>query len=379
MIHLSTFSFVVPALSDVVPAKAGTHNHQTSRVSAAVPHRLAAAYGSPPARGRRLRIVSASLAISAVALFAMRIAEPAHAQDYPSRPITLVVPYAAGGGNDLFARIASEKMSRTLGQQIVIENRPGAGGSTATRAVAKAAPDGYTLVIGGTGTLAVNPTLYQNVGYDPRKDFAPVGLIGTSALVVLVNPNLPARSIPELIALAKKEPGKLNYASAGVGSGIHLGTVLFEMMAGVKFTHVPYRGSAPALTDLIGGHVSIYFSSLPPAVGLVGEGKVRALAVTGLKRSEIFPSLPTVAEAGLPGFEAVLHYGIVAPAGTPRPIIDKLSAALREAVNASDTKERMAKDGTEPLLSTPEEYATDIDREEIKWSAVVRQSGAKGE
>jgi tripartite-type tricarboxylate transporter receptor subunit TctC len=303
----------------------------------------------------------------------------AHAQDYPTRPITLVVPYAAGGGNDLFARIASEKMSRTLGQQIVIENRPGAGGSTATRAVAKAAPDGYTLVIGGTGTLAVNPTLYQNVGYDPRKDFAPVGLIGTSALVVLVNPNLPARSIPELIALAKKEPGKLNYASAGVGSGIHLGTVLFEMMTGVKLTHVPYRGSAPALTDLIGGHVSIYFSSLPPAVGLVGEGKVRALAVTGLKRSEIFPNLPTVAESGLPGFEAVLHYGIVAPAGTPRPIIDKLSAALREAVNAPDTKERMAKDGTEPLLSTPEEYATDIDREEIKWSAVVRQSGAKGE
>src|SRR5262245_33613282 len=174
---------------------------------------------------------------AAVLCLLVLINTPAHAQDYPNRPITLVVPYAAGGGNDLFARIASEKMSRTLGQQIVIENRPGAGGSTATRAVAKAAPDGYTLVIGGTGTLAVNPTLYQNVGYDPRKDFAPVGLIGTSALVVLVNPNLPASSIPELIGLAKKEPGKLNYASAGVGSGIHLGTVLFEMMAGVKLTH----------------------------------------------------------------------------------------------------------------------------------------------
>jgi tripartite-type tricarboxylate transporter receptor subunit TctC len=376
--HLSTFSRV-SALSVVVPAQAGTHNHQTSCVPTAAPHRLTAVYGSPPSRGRQLRSVAATFAVSAVALLGMTAAASAQAQDYPNRPITLVVPYAAGGGNDLFARIASEKMSRTLGQQIVIENRPGAGGSTATRAVAKAAPDGYTLVIGGTGTLAVNPTLYQNVGYDPRKDFAPVGLIGTSALVVLVNPNLPARSIPELIALAKKEPGKLNYASAGVGSGIHLGTVLFEMMAGVKLTHVPYRGSAPALTDLIGGHVSIYFSSLPPAVGLVGEGKVRALAVTGLKRSENFPNLPTVAEAGLPGFEAVLHYGIVAPAGTPRPIIDKLSAALREAVNAPDTKERMAKDGTEPLLSTPEEYATDIDREEIKWSAVVRQSGAKGE
>src|SRR2546430_9016749 len=173
-----------------------------------------------------------------------------------------------------------------------MENRPGAGGSTATRAVARSAPDGYTLVIGGTGTLAVNPTLYQNVGYDPRKDFAPVGLIGTSALVVLVNPNLPARSISELIALAKKEPGKLNYASAGVGSGIHLGTVLFELMAGVELTHVPYRGSAPALTDLMGGHVAIYFSSLPPSLGIAREVKVLPLAVTGAKRAGVFPELP---------------------------------------------------------------------------------------
>jgi len=323
-----------------------------------------------------MNVLVRTAAVAVAILLGVATAETA---DYPAHPITLVVPYAAGGGNDLMARIAGEKMSKTLGQQVVIENRPGAGGSTATRQVARSAPDGYTLVIGGTGTLAVNPTLYQNVGYDPRKDFVPVGLIGASALVVLTHPALPVRNMRDLIALAKKDPGKINYASAGVGSGIHLGTVLFEMMAGVKLTHVPYRGSAPALTDLIGGHVSIYFSSLPPAVGLVGEGKVRALAVTGLKRSEIFPNLPTVAEAGLPGFEAVLHYGIVAPAGTPRLIIDKLSAALREAVNAPDTKERMAKDGTEPLLSTPEEYATDIDREEIKWSAVVRQSGAKGD
>jgi tripartite-type tricarboxylate transporter receptor subunit TctC len=192
---------------------------------------------------------------------------------------------------------------------------------------------------------------------------------------VLVNSNLPAHSIRELIELAKKEPGKINYASAGVGSGIHLGTVLFEQMAGVKLTHVPYRGTGPALADLIGGHVSIYFSSLPPARGLVGEGKVRALAVTGAKRSDAFPNLLTVAEAGLPGFEAVLHYGVVAPAGTPRPIVDKLNAALRDALNAPDTKERMAKDGP----STPEEYAADINREEKKWSEVVRKSGAKAE
>jgi tripartite-type tricarboxylate transporter receptor subunit TctC len=304
---------------------------------------------------------------------------PANAQDYPSRSITLVVPYAAGGGNDTMARVVAEKMSRTLGQQIVIENRAGAGGSNATRQVARSTPDGYTLVLGGTGTLGVNPTLYSNVGYDSRKDFAPVGLIGTSALIVLVNPGLPAHSIGELIALAKAAPGKLNYASAGVGSGIHLGTVLFEQMAAIKFTHVPYRGSAPALTDLMGGHVAIYFSSLPPAIGLARDGKVRALAVTGTQRSSVFPDLPTVAEAGLPGYESVLHYGIVAPAGTPRPIIDKLNGALREALNAPDTKERMATDGTEPLPSTPDEYAADIDREETKWSAIVKKSGAKAE
>jgi tripartite-type tricarboxylate transporter receptor subunit TctC len=318
--------------------------------------------------------------LAAVAAFLLAIlAAPASAQDYPSRPITLIVPYAAGGGNDLMARTAAEKMSKTLGQQIVIENRGGAGGSIATRQIAKAEPDGYTLGLGGTGTLAINPTLYANVGYDPRKDFAPVGLIATSALVVCVHPSLHVRSIPDLIALAKKEPGKLNYASAGAGSGIHLGTEYFASMAGIKLTHIPYKGSSPALTDLVGGHVAIYFSSLPPAVGLVKEGKVRALAVTSAKRSPVFPDLPTVAEAALPGYEAVLHYGMVAPVGTPRTIIDKLSAALRAAVMSEDLKSRLADDGAEPLPSTPEEYAADIDREETKWSAIVKTSGAKAE
>ena len=317
--------------------------------------------------------------IAAALIAALLVTGAAQAQDYPTRPITLVVPYAAGGGNDVMARIVAEKMSRTLGQQIVIENKGGAGGSIATRQVAKAAPDGYTLGLGGTGTLAINPTLYHNVGYDPRKDFAPVGLIATSALVVLTNPQVAATSIPELIALAKREPGKLNYASAGVGSGIHLGAELFATMAGIKLTHVPYKGSSPALTDLIGGHVSIYFSSLPPAIALVKEGKVRALGVTGSKRSGIFPDLPTVAEAALPGYEAVLHYGIVAPAGTPRPIIDKLSAALKAALAEPDVRERIIADGAEPLAGTPEDYAADIDREETKWSAIVKISGARVE
>ena len=311
--------------------------------------------------------------------FALLATTGAWAQDYPSRPVTLIVPYAAGGGNDVMARIVAEKMSRSLGQQIVIENKGGAGGSIATRQVAKAAPDGYTLGLGGTGTHAINPTLYPNVGYDPRKDFAPVGLIATSALVVLVNTSVPATTIGELIALARRDPGKLNYASAGVGSGIHLGAELFATMAGVKLTHIPYKGSAPALTDLVGGHVAIYFSSLPPAIALIKEGKVRALAVTGPQRSALLPNLPTVAEAALPGYESVLHYGIVAPAGTPRPIVEKLNAAMQAALAEADVRERIIADGAEPLPGTPEDYAADIDREETKWSKVVRVSGAKVE
>jgi tripartite-type tricarboxylate transporter receptor subunit TctC len=307
------------------------------------------------------------------------LATGAAAQDYPTRSITLVVPYSAGGGNDTMARVVAERMSRTLGQQIVIENKGGAGGSIATRQVAKAAADGYTLGLGGTGTLAINPTLYANVGYDPRKDFAPVGLIASSALVVLVNPQVEAKTIGELIALAKKDPGKLDYASAGSGSGIHLGSELLAHMAGIKLTHIPYKGSSPALTDLLGGHVAIYLSSLPPAIGLVKDGKVRALAVTGPKRSPVFPDLTTVAEAALPGYEAVLHYGIVAPAGTPQPIIDKLSAALKAALAEADVRERIIADGAEPLSTTPAEYAADIDREETKWSEVVKISGAKVE
>jgi tripartite-type tricarboxylate transporter receptor subunit TctC len=319
------------------------------------------------------------LLFTAAALFAATALHTSASaqQDYPNRPITLVIPYAAGGGNDVMGRLVADKMSRTLGQQIVVENRGGAGGSIATRQVAKAAPDGYTLVLGGTGTLAVNPSLYANVGYDPRKDFAPIGMIGTGALVVIAHPSVPAKTIPELIALAKKEPGKLSYASAGVGSGIHLGAVLFELMADVKLTHVPYKGTGPALNDLVGGHVQLYFSSLPSAIGLVNNGQVRALAVTGLKRSQIFPDIPTVDETGVKGYETVLRYGIVAPAGTPKPIIDKLNAALRDAVTAPDTRERMAKDGTEPHPSTPEEYAADIDREEKKWSEIVERAGAK--
>ena len=304
--------------------------------------------------------------------------QPTTAQTYPDRPVTLVVPYPAGGGNDVLARLVAEKMSKRLGQSIVVENRGGAGGTIATRQVAKSPPDGYTLLI-ATSSLAINPSLYPNVGYDPRKDFAPIGLIASSANVVLVHPSLPANSIAELIALAKKTPGKLDFASTGSGSSVHLAAELFASMAGVKLTHVPYRGTAPALTDLLGGHVGIMFATMPSALGLVRDGKVRALAVTGPQRSANFPELPTVAEAGLPGYEAVLHYGLVAAAGTPRPIVDKLNAALREALTDNTLRARFATEGAEPSPSTPEEYAADIDHEEIKWSKIVRESGAKGE
>jgi len=328
---------------------------------------------------RREFILLSAAAMVAGALATQPFA--AHGQNpvagYPDHPITLIVPYAPGGGNDVLARTVAEPMSKSLGQPVVIENRGGAGGSVGTRQVAKAAPDGYTLGLGGTGTLAIDPTLYPNVGYDPRRDFAPVGLIATSPLIVLVNHSVPAHNVQELIALAKAQPGKLNYASAGVGSGIHLGTVMFAETAGIDLTHIPYKGTGPALTDLLGGHVQIYFSSLPPAIGLVKEGKLRALGVTGLKRSGSFPDLATVAEQGLPGFEAVLHYGIVAPAGTPRPIIDKLNAALRAALDDPKVRSHIAREGAEPLPTSPKDYAADIDREETKWSALVRKSNAQ--
>ena len=314
----------------------------------------------------------------AAAALVLSAACPAAAQ-YPTRPITLVVPYAAGGGNDVIARIVAEKMATSLGQSIVIENRGGAGGTIATRQVARAEPDGYTLLI-ATSSLAINPSLYPNAGYDPRKDFAGVGLIASSGNILLVHPSVPARSVGDLIALAKQQPGKLTFGSTGTGSSVHLAAELFAGMAGIKISHVPYKGSAPALNDLVGGHVTMIFSTAASAAGLVRDGsKVRALAVTGGKRSAQFPELPTVAEAALPGYEAVLHYGIVAPAGTPRPIVEKLNAALNAALATEDIKRRLALEGAEALPVRPEEHDADIAAEEAKWSEIIRKSGMKAD
>ncbi len=306
------------------------------------------------------------------------LAMPARAEDYPARPIMLVVPYPPGGGNDVIARIVAARMGAVLGREIVVENRGGAGGTIATRQVARAAPDGYTLLV-ATSSLAINPAIYVNVGYDPRQDFSPIGLMAKSQNVLLVNASLGVGSVGELIARAKAAPGKLTFASTGGGNSVQLAAQLFAELAGVALTQIPYKGNAPALTDLLGGQVDMMFSPLPAAVGLVRGGKVRALAVTGGARSPLFPDLPTIAQAGLPGYESELHYGIVAPARVPRPIVDKLNAALRGALTAPDVAQRFAGLGAEVLASTPEAYAADIAAEEAKWSPIMRKAGIKAE
>ncbi len=317
-------------------------------------------------------------AIVSLLLCALLAAGLARADDYPARPIMLVVPYPPGGGNDVIARIAAAKMSAALGREIVVENRGGAGGTIATRQVARAAPDGYTLLV-ATSSLAINPSIYANVGYDPRKDFSPIGLMAKSQNVLLINASVGATSIQELIARAKAAPGKLTFASTGGGNSVQLAAQLFAELAGIMLTQIPYKGNAPALTDLLGGQVDMMFSPLPAAVGLVRDGKVRALAVTGSARSPLFPDLSTIAQAGLPGYESELHYGIVAPAGVPQPIVERLNAALRDSLAAPDVAQRFAALGAEVLASTPEAYASDVAAEEAKWSPIVRKAGIKAE
>jgi tripartite-type tricarboxylate transporter receptor subunit TctC len=305
-------------------------------------------------------------------------AASASAQTYPSRPITLVVPAAPGGGNDTVARVIADKMGRLLGQQIVIENRPGAGGSIAARLVARSEPDGYTLGIGNPATLAIAPSALPNVGYDPLKDFAAVGMIAASPHIILLHPGVPAQSLAEFIALAKKEPGRFTYASGGAGSPAHLGPELLASIAGIRLTHIPYKGTGPAIADLLGGHVNMTFSSLPPAIGLVREGKVRPLAITSAARSAILPDVPTVAET-LPGYESAQRYGIIAPARTPAAVIAKLNAALREALASDEVKTRITAEGAEPTPSSAEAYAAFIVTDEGKWSRIVKQLGLKAE
>jgi tripartite-type tricarboxylate transporter receptor subunit TctC len=304
---------------------------------------------------------------------------PAAAQAYPTRPVTVVVPFAAGGGNDIMARLIAQHLGRALGQQFIIENRAGAGGTVGARAVAKAAPDGYTLMVGHSGVFGVAPALYADPGYEPRRDFAPIGLIASYQQVLVVHPSVPVHSVADLIARARKEPGKITYATAGVGSGSHLSTELFAVMADVKLTHIPYRGTGAMQGDLAGGHVDMSITTFPSVFGQLRSGGLRPIAVTGETRSPIYPDLPTIAEAGVPGYAAVIHYGMVAPAGISRALAERLNAELRTALGSEDVRARIVDEGGEPLPGTLDQQAADIAAEEAKWGALVRKLGIRSE
>jgi tripartite-type tricarboxylate transporter receptor subunit TctC len=312
-----------------------------------------------------------------VAVFGAAL-DPASAQTYPTRPVTLVVPFPAGGGNDALARLVAERMSRTLGQQVVVENRGGAGGTVATRALAKSPPDGYTILLAYTGTFAINPTLYPNAGYDPRRDFAAIGSIGTLTSVMVTHPSLPVRSITELIAYAKANPGKINYAFVP-GTVGHISTEMFANSAAITLTKIPYKGNGDAIANLIGGHVQMMFLSILPVIGQIQGGKLNALAVASPARSALIPNVPTIAESGVPGFSAVISYGLAAPAGTPPAIIARLNKDLQVALADTTLRNRLDAEGGEVLPGTPEDYAAMIDREEKKWGPLVRSLSLKVE
>ena len=316
----------------------------------------------------------ATFAIAAVAALT-----PASAQPYPARPITLVVPLPPGGTVDIMARIAGERMSKLLGQQIVVENRAAGGsGTVATRQVARATPDGYTILLGYTSTLATGPNIHPNVGYDARKDFAPIGLIAVSPSLVLANKDVPAKNIQELIAYIRKMGEPFQYGSPGVGTVNHLAAEMFGRAAKVKLMAIPYKGSNSLNTDLIAGHVKIGFNPIPVSRGAIEGGRIRALAVTTAVRAKELPDVPTLAEQGLPGFDVSLRYGLVAPAGTPAAIIERLNQALNAALADEAMIKRIRHEGAEPAPMTPQQYAADIDAEERRWSAVVKDLGIVG-
>jgi tripartite-type tricarboxylate transporter receptor subunit TctC len=324
-----------------------------------------------------MRFMAKSLVALTVA--ATLLAAPARAQTYPTRTITLVVPYPPGGGVDAMARLVADKLSVALGQQVIVDNRGGGSGLVGTRAVVKAAPDGYTLMLAHTGSISINPTLYANAGFDPRKDFAPIGLIASMPVALLAHPSFPARTIADVVAVAKREAGKLNIGTSAVGTGGYLSAELFKAMTGVDVQIVPYKGTAGVMNDLLGGHVPIAFGVLPPALGNLQAGSLRAIAVLSDRRFSLLPDVPTATESGLPGFESVLHYGLLAPAGTPRPIVERLNKELRALVDTEEVKKRIQAEGGDPLTSTPDEYAADIDREERKWSGLIRKLNLKVE
>ncbi|MGE5525727.1 MAG: tripartite tricarboxylate transporter substrate binding protein [Rhodospirillaceae bacterium] len=302
----------------------------------------------------------------------------AHAQDYPTRPLRMVVPYAPGGPVDIVGRVVGLKLTEALGQQVIIDNRAGAGGNIALEIVAKAAPDGYTLLMGANGPIAINPSLYRKMPIDTMKDLAPVTMVAASAMILVAHPSVPANTVKELIALAKAKPGGINYASSGSGSTAHLSSELFKSMAGVQMVHVPYKGAGPALADLVGGQVQTMFTGISSTLPYVKSGKLKALAVSSEKRLPIMPEVRAVAE-DLPGYEVSTWYGVFLPAGAPNRIVDQLHRVLVQVIATPDARQRLAALGADAHTNTPAEFSAAIRKESAKWAHIIKESGARAD
>jgi tripartite-type tricarboxylate transporter receptor subunit TctC len=319
---------------------------------------------------RRRALLAAGLALCAGGTLA---------QPYPSKPIRLIVPFTPGGSTDILGRAIGQKLAEALAQQVVIENRPGAGGAIGAEAAARAAPDGYTLLMGHIGTLAVNPSLYPKLGYDPIRSFAPVAWVARVTNVLVVNPAVPARSVQELIRLAHDQPGRLRYGSGGNGSAAHLATEYFKLRTQTDIVHVPYKGTGPAVTDLLGGQIEVMMTGAPAVISHVKAGKMRALAISSAQRIESLPDLPTIAEAGVPGFEAIQWYGVVAPAGTPEAVIARLNAEVNRALATPELKARLVAEGAEAAPTTPPAFGAFIAAEIERWRPVIQKAGLKAD
>lgn len=307
------------------------------------------------------------------------LSPPALAQAYPVKPVRLLVGSSPGGGGDVLARSVIQRLNDALGQPVIIDNRGGAGGAIACEIVARAAPDGYTLLIASVGMLAINPALYPKLSYQPLRDFMPITLIAETPYALVVHPSLPASNVKALVALAKSRPGQLNFASGGAGTGNHFSGELLKLAAGLDITHVPFKGTGPALAEVMSGRVHVMFANLIAAMPQVKAGRLRLLAVTGDKRSVTAPEVATVAESGYPGFQTTTWHGLLAPAGTPRAIVSALSANMVKIIRQPDVAERLVNQGTEPIASTPDAFAAHIKTETVKWAQVVRQAGIKAE
>jgi tripartite-type tricarboxylate transporter receptor subunit TctC len=331
---------------------------------------------SPSVAPNRRLLGLGAIAFAAAAMTGIAPSDARAQAAYPTKPITIIVPFSAGGTTDILARVVGLHVGQTLGQPVIVDNRAGAGGNIGTQAVARAPADGYTLLMGTVGTHAINQDLYKKLPFDPIKDFAPLSRVAMVPNLLVANPTQPYKNVKELIAYAKANPGKVNFASSGSGTSIHLSGELFKQMTQIDMQHVPYKGSAPAVADLIGGQTAIMFDNMPSVMPHVKAGKLRALAVTTAKRSPALPDVPTIAESGVPGYDTSSWFGLLAPVGTPADVVAKLNAAIAKALADPDVKTKLAEQGAEPHPEKPEQFAAFIASETAKWGKVVKESGA---